>query len=285
MTPLAALAVAGCLAIGSDTDGVLVRDIAPAFASGAALPLETVVSLAPAPGVVRRFDLPELRRIAARLGLPEPAREVCVERRAAPPDPARILDAMRAALPEARIELIDYGRHPVPDGALEFPRAGLRRAGAAAAWTGFVRYGGRHRFALWARVKVSVAATRVIAISDLRPGRPIDAASVRIETRDEFPSPDPFPAALEEVAGRLPRRAIRAGTAIASSWLAASNAVARGDAVQVEVREGGATLQFTAQAQASGAVGQTIPVLNTMSKKRFQARVDAPGRVSVGGPR
>jgi flagella basal body P-ring formation protein FlgA len=278
MTPLAALTAAGCLAVGGGSDRILVRDIAPAFAEAEALPLDRVVGLAPAPGVIRRFDVAELRRIALRLDLPTPDREVCVERSAAPLDPARILAAMRTQLPDADIELLDYSRFPAPEGELEFLRAGLR----GGIWRGAVRYGGRHRMSVWARVKVSVAAVRVVASEDLRACRPIAAESLKLETRDGLPGPEPFPSSLDEVAGRVARRAIRAGTPILSSWLDTPKAVARGETVQVEVREGSAVLQLSAQAQSSGAVGQTIWVINPMSKKKFSARVDGKGHVSVG---
>ena len=275
MTPL--IALSACFAIGPAADEILVRDIAPAFANTDGVPLEARVALAPAPGVQRRFSLAELRRVALRLHLPEPEREVCVERRVAPLDPARLLAALRASFPDAPIELVDYTKGPVPEGELEFPRGGLR----GEIWRGAIRYGGRHRAPVWARVKISIAAPRVVALRDLRPGQPIDAAWLKLEMHDG----ESMPMTIEEVAGRVPRRAIRAGTAIRPAWLDEPKAVERGETVQVEVREGGALLQLNGQAQASGAVGQTIPVLNTMSKKRFQARVEAKGKVSVGGSR
>src|SRR4051794_40724785 len=113
MTPLGVVVVAGCLAVGADRDQIVATDLE--------LPSDAVVSLAPAPGIVRRVDVAELKRIAARLGLPAPEREVCVTRPVSPPDPARILEAMRSSLPGAKIELVDYGRFPVPEGTVEFP--------------------------------------------------------------------------------------------------------------------------------------------------------------------
>jgi flagella basal body P-ring formation protein FlgA len=55
-----------------------------------------------------------------------------------------------------------------------------------------------------------------------------------------------------------------------------------GDTVTVEVRNGGAHLELEAQAEGSGAVGETIPVRNPESHRRFLARVEGKGRVSVG---
>jgi flagella basal body P-ring formation protein FlgA len=276
MTPIGP--IAACIALAAASDEVTVRDLFGGSDS-------SVVALAPAPGVQRRFDLPELRRIAARFQLPEPGREVCVERPVASLDPTRLIEAMRAELPEARIEILDFSRQPAPHGELQFPRAGLRPIAGAAMWNGWIRYGGRHRFSVWARVKVTTSAARVVAAADLPAGRPIDAAALRVETREEFPPPETLPSKLDEVAGRVPRRTIRAGTAIDPRWLDPAKAVARGDTVQVEVREGGALLQIAGQAQASGMVGQTILVLNPMSNKRFPARIEAPGRVSAGGSR
>src|SRR4051812_14282589 len=135
MTPLTPLALAACLAIAPAADQILLRDIAAAFENFAGLPPDTIIALAPAPGVERRFDISELRRMASRLHLAEPEREVCVNRPVAPIERARMLDAMRAQLPSARIELLDFSRQPAPEGVLEFPRNGLRPAPGGALWT------------------------------------------------------------------------------------------------------------------------------------------------------
>lgn len=277
---LAAISVAGCLAVGSSSDQILLRDLAPAFPAGTDLPAAPV-ALAPAPAAERRFDLVELQRIAARLGLPAPEREICVTRPAAPIDPARLIEAMRAALPGARIELLDYSRYPAPEGTIEFSPAALRPASAGALWTGAVRYGGAHRAVIWARVNVSVAARRVVATAPIRAGAIIDASVLRVATREEFPSAEPMPSDVGQVAGMVARRPIRAGDTIRGSWLAPRKAVTRGDTVEVEVRSGGALLRLPGQALASGGTGQTILVLNPTSNRRFAARIEGVGRVAV----
>jgi len=276
---LAALALAGCLAVDPAADQILLSDLSSIFPAEVVLPGESV-GFAPAPGVERRFEIAELRRIAARFHLPDPEREVCVSRPAAPPDAARILEALRAALPGATIEVLDYSRYPVPDGPLEFALAGLR----GATWSGAVRYGGRHRAPVWARVRVTISATRVIATRNLPAGARIDAADLRVETRDETPSPEAMPSDPADVAGMIPRRSIRAGETVRASWLGPAKAVARGETVDVEVRAGGALLRLPGQALTSGTVGQTILVRNPESNRRFQARIEAPGKVTVGKP-
>src|SRR4051812_43895442 len=115
MTTLVSLTAAACLAIGSGTDHITLRDLAPAFSSVESAP-DRPVALAPAPGVTRTFGLPELRRLAATLGLrEEPKTELCFERPTAPLERARILDAMHRQLPDAEIEILDYSRQPVPE--------------------------------------------------------------------------------------------------------------------------------------------------------------------------
>jgi flagella basal body P-ring formation protein FlgA len=282
MTPLPTLALAACIAIGPASDQVVVRDLAPAFESSAAPLPDSAIALAPAPGIERRFEFAELRRIAVRFNLGDPVREVCVCRPVAPLDPARVMDAMRTQLPVARIELLDSSRQMVPEGVLEFPLSGLRQAAAGAFWSGSLQYGGRHHVSVWARVDVLVSSPRVVAVENLSPGRPIDGAALRVETRDEFPSTETSPVSIEEVAGKILRRPVAAGTSIRSVWLESPKAVLRGENVEIESREGAALVQAPGQAQGSGAIGETIFVLNATSKKRFPARITAKGKVAVG---
>jgi flagella basal body P-ring formation protein FlgA len=231
---------------------------------------------------VRVFRLPELRALAARFRLSEtPRGDICAVRPVAPLDPAALLEAMKGALPQARIELTEYSREPVPSGSLEFSPASLRGTRESAVWTGYVRYAGARRFSIWARVKIAVTAARVLAIGDLRPGQSISPGDVMPAERDEFPSHEPYAAIVDEVVGRIPAVLIRAGSAIRTDRLSAAKDVLRGDTVSVEVRTGATTLKLQAQAEASGAVGETIPVRNPASNKRFRARVEGKGQVAV----
>jgi len=58
-------------------------------------------------------------------------------------------------------------------------------------------------------------------------------------------------------------------------------AVARGDTVRVAVRNGAAHLELDAKAEAAGVPGSLIPVRNLISNRRFRARVEGEGKVSV----
>lgn len=286
MMPLALFALSGCLAVNSASGSIRAGDLAPAFSALAGVPADTAVGLAPAPGVTRVFHFPELRMLAARFHLDgPPAEEICVTRPVFPPDPDRLREAMRRALPDARIELVDYSRQPAPEGELEFPLTGLRaaRSGAenAVLWVGDVRYAGSRRFGVWARAKVIVRVTRVLAAADLRRGKAVAADEVQVVERDEPFTAEAFAASLSDVIGRWPRLAIRAGSAIRPAELEAAKDVVRGDTVQVEVRNGEASLKLEAQAESSGAAGETILVRNPESHKCFRARVEGKGVVSV----
>jgi flagella basal body P-ring formation protein FlgA len=274
--------LAGCLALHTASDQITAGDLAPEFPALETVPLDTPLALAPSPGVSRVMHLAELEKIAARLQVAAPHREICVQRAVAPPEPARLLAAMQAVLPEGHVQILDFSRRPVPEGDLEFPLAGLREGPVGSFWNGTIRYAGNRQFPIWARVAVSVKLPRVVAAADLQPGREITRDLVRDETRDAFPSAAGFPQSAGQVVGKSARIFIRSGAIIRSEQLEASKDVRIGETVRVDVWSGGAHLKLEARAEASGALGQMIPVRNPDSQKRFLARVEGKGRVSIG---
>jgi flagella basal body P-ring formation protein FlgA len=281
MISLPLLTLAGCLTVTAGSDRILMRDLAAALPSLAGVTPDAPVALAPAPGVRRIFRVAELERVYARLHLAAaPEREVCFERAMAAPEQARLLLAMQRELPQAAIEILDYSRFPVPDGDLEFPLSGLRSSPQESYWAGSVRYAGNRRFVLWARVKIAVSTSRVVATEDLKPGVLLDANRIRIETHDGLPEAG-YLTSIEDTAGKRLRRMVRSGTALRADWLEPAYEIARGDTVDVEVRCGAAALKLEGRAEASGAIGQTISVFNPLSHRRFSARVQGKGRVMV----
>lgn len=282
MVPLP-VALAACLSVSAVSDHVRAGDLAPASEAFAGLDPETVIGLAPAPGVRRVFSMAELGRLATRLGArPAPATELCVERKTAPLDPARLLAALQAAAPDAELRLLDFSRAPAPVGELTFPTSGVRRApGGAYFWNGWVRYAGGRHFAIWVKIAAHKPATVVVAASDLKPGRAIEAAQLRLETRDD-PFASRFVKAVGQAIGKWPRRLVRAGAAVESAWFAPAPEVSRGDAVRVEVWSGAAHLELEARAEGAAAAGQPVRVWNPSTRKRFVAKAESKGRVSIG---
>ena len=295
MMPLAAYALAGCLAVGASSDRIQAGDLAAGFPEWATVPALTPLGLAPAPGVQRVFRVLELRRLAERWSLSVvPDREICVTRPVAVLTAARLLAAMQDAiqndvqtdvqnavhkeLTEAHIDLLDFSRQPAPEGTLVFPVSGLRQGLTGGYWNGYVAYGGSHRFTLWARVKVTVARARVVAVEDLKPGAALESAQLRVETREEVPATG-LVSAVEEVAGKVLRRSVARGTALRAEWLEPAKVVLRGETVRVEAVRGGARLELECVAEGSGAIGDIVPILNPVSQRRFPARVESKGRV------
>jgi len=282
MTPLAAFALAGCLAVGAGSDHVTARDLVPAFPGVDASAFSTPMALAPAPGAQRVWRGAELLQLASRLHVPSPdLRELCVERPVAVLEPAPLLEAMRRSLPNAAIDILDFSRTPAPQGEMEFPIAGLHKTPSSALWTGSIHYAANRRFAIWAKVSVRTSASRVIAAAALPAGRPVSAADLRVESREDFPDAE-FLTTIEVAAGRVLRRPVPAGTPLRAQWLDPPSDVSRCEVVHVDVWSGGAHLELDAESQASAAIGQTVPLINPISKKRFLARVEAKGRAIVG---
>jgi flagella basal body P-ring formation protein FlgA len=282
MMLLAALAMAKCLAVDSASDYITAADLASALTGLSTIPADTVIAPAPAPGVRRVFPLAELRALAQRFQIAAaPLQELCIERRVAPLSPRSLIAAMQRTFPQARISILECSRQSAPEGEIEFPRAQLRTGPLGTIWSGFVRYAAHRRFNIWARVNVSVTVDRVLAVNDLHPGRPISPAEVSVASLQTVPSPEGFASNPEQVVGRIPRLLIRSGSSIRTAQLESPKEITRGDRVVVRVREGAAVLEFEAEAEGSGSSGQTIPIRNMDSGKRFRARVEAPGRVSV----
>jgi flagella basal body P-ring formation protein FlgA len=278
---LAPFALASCLTLPPQAANVTAADL---HLDG--VPPETVLSFAPAPGVQRIFQLPELRRIAARFPAAKvPENDICVQRAMFPLNQAKLLEAMQNEIPGAKIEITEFSKQLAPEGKVEFRRTGLRNSTAlAATWFGSVLYAPNRQFTIWAKVVVTVHVPRVVALVDLPAGKPIAPTQIELQTHDEFPSIQPLAETAEEAIARYPRTLIRKGTAIRRDALEAPKDVRQGDIVEVEVMSGGAHLKFEARAENSGAIGETIAIQNPVSSKRFQAKIDAKGKVSVQAP-
>lgn len=290
MMALAVWAAAACVAV--EGDRILAGDLAAAAPWFAAMAPDTEVGYSPAPGARRTFPAAELARLTARHGAsvgPRAARElqeICVERVMEELAPETLLAAIGKAVAEAeaKIELVDWSRYPVPRGTLEFPRggiSGLRDRHAPFLWRGCVKYGAGRRFAIWARVRVTVRVNRVIAREPLPAGQPIRPEQLRVETSDVFPFAAPPASRLADVAGRVPRRSIAAGAAVLPGFLDAPREIHSGDVVAVAVSSGAARLTFEGRAEAGGRRGELILVRDPRTGKAFRARVESAGKVAV----
>jgi flagellar basal body P-ring formation protein FlgA len=81
--------------------------------------------------------------------------------------------------------------------------------------------------------------------------------------------------------GLAARHALRPGQPLAVADLMKPEIVARGDAVTMVFQAPGIMLTLRGQAQDSGALGDSIGVLNLETKRIVQGVISGPGRVSV----
>jgi flagella basal body P-ring formation protein FlgA len=142
-----------------------------------------------------------------------------------------------------------------------------------------VKYADTRRAPIWARVSILVRYTAVIANKDLPMNGVVDSAQVRIETRTGPLAREKAASRIEEVNGRLLKRAVSAGAPIPLASLTDVPAVRRGDSVQVDVESGAAHLRLAAVAETSASEGDMIELRNPLSGKTFRGRLDHGPRV------
>ncbi len=288
---LAIHSTSGCVPVSGER--LLARDLAAAAPALAALPPEADLGYAPAPGARRLVSRQELARLLERHGVRgEIPAGLCVERGSQTLTRESVEAALRAALakepqagmPVPRLEVLEFSRYPVPTGELEFTRAGLPaapRSGSAVIWRGHVRYGDNRSLPVWARVKLAVSGEGMIAAGSLSAGRPIEAHQVRRGSVEWFPLSEAPAAEAGLLVGRIPRRAIPAGTAILPSALQPAPEVGRGETVTVEVSSGAAQLRLQARAESSGSAGDAVLLRNPSTGRTFSGRVEGVGKVTV----
>jgi flagella basal body P-ring formation protein FlgA len=252
-----------------------------------ALPPDTELGYSPVPGARRVLRPNDLARLGARFGLDVTAdAEVCFEWPLEPLNPAAVRSAMEEALamPQAEIEVVEVSNFPVPSGEIRFDTTSLQkpphgRPDTPLMWRGRIEYGGGREFDIWARVRISMPMTRVLALVPIRAGTQIRPGDVSAEEYRGFPLDQNGVVEEDEVIGYVTRRSVRAGEPVLRHYLDKPIEVARGDLVEVRVRNGAALIKTDGKAQASGRRGEVVTVRNTRSGRDFQATVAGPGTV------
>jgi flagella basal body P-ring formation protein FlgA len=137
---------------------------------------------------------------------------------------------------------------------------------------------------IWARVTVQRKYVAVVAAKDLPLNEPIDPSSLRMQPVTVPIDSDRLALRIEDVLGRVPRKAVRAGETIPIAILNLPPTVHRGDAVRVEVRSGSARLVFDAVAQGPACEGDMVELRNPTNGKTFRARLEDSGRAVIVVP-
>jgi flagella basal body P-ring formation protein FlgA len=280
---LLSLAPLGLACHAVESEHITGRDLASASPTFAALDPDLEIAATPLPGVPRLFHSAELTRLADTHGITAasaPIAEVCFERAVEPLTADQLLPVLRGALAidDARIVIEDFSRAGVPKGTLEFTRAGLSPAGL---WRGQLVYAEARSVPVWVRVQISVDRAWVEAAEPLPAGKPIVRTQLIARKGPRFPfGPSPLDS-IDLAAGREPIRAIKPGEPIFASLLISPREVGRGDQIHVVVLSGETRIEFQAEAETSGRLGELVMVRNPDNGRHFQARVEGKDEVLI----
>ncbi len=269
-----------CQAIESDR--IFGKDIAAASPLFAAMEPNLEIGSAPLAGVQRVFRPDELVRLAKQhaIELASPVTAICFERATEPLTAEQLLPILRTALAidAAKIEILDFSHLGVPRGTFEFTHPGLASNGL---WRGRLLYDQGRSLPIWVKTHITVERSWIEPIELLATGKPILASQIILKTGPRFPFDPIGLESLELVAGRRPMRTLQPGTLIQSTMLTVVHDIERGDVISVQVRSGGAILDFDATADSSGRAGEFIMVKNPENGRTFQARIQDKGHVLV----
>ena len=97
-----------------------------------------------------------------------------------------------------------------------------------------------------------------------------------------FAVPADAPADAARIIGKVARRPLRAGVAVSAQDVAASQLIKRDDMVEIAYRDDGINLVLQGRAMTSASAGEPVTVMNTASKKVFQAIAVGPDQAIVG---
>jgi flagella basal body P-ring formation protein FlgA len=274
------IAVAGCIPITGNR--ILGSDLALADARFSRLPASMTIGFSPAPGARRIYTSLELERLARANGIQAANPEaICFELPMIHVGEELAAAAMRRSIPpEANLKIRELANFDVPAGLLEFPIEGLEPPALAnhgvQLWRGHVKYAETRQLSFWARVEVTVQFQAVVAGADLPQNAPISASSLRIETHTGPLEREQPATRIEDVQGRVPRRALKAGSVIPIAILVEAPAVRKGDPVAVEIQSGTARIRFEAIAESDARDGDMVALRNPINGKCFRAKLD-PG--------
>ena len=261
------------------------RDLALVVPALAALPPDSQLGLAPAPGGHRVFGISELKRIASLHHIQADISEAtCFAWETAVPDRKRVLSAMEKTLDSRspKIEILDQSLIGAPEGEIVFPLTGLvAGSDKPVIWRGFVLYGEKHQFPIWARVLVTVKEQHLVTTADLHCDDLIRSDQLKMESYEGPVRREKFLLDASQVEGMLVRRPVASGSTLTDDMLDPPREVQRGEVVTAVVETGAARLEVQGVAENDGRRGQIISVKNQRSGRSFQARVEEKGTVTV----
>ena len=143
-----------------------------------------------------------------------------------------------------------------------------------------IKVDGKVRKNLSVAGKLEVITPVAVAKAPLDKGVLLDPSQFIIDQRD-ISSLDAPVANPAELAGQRLTRPLKAGEPLTRRAAEPPPVIHRGEVVKMVIRQGGLLLTAAGIAQADGAMGQTIRVENSNSKKIVRGQVSGPGIVEV----
>jgi flagella basal body P-ring formation protein FlgA len=224
------------------------------------------------------------------------AREVVVQAACTVLQPQELLDVaepvLRAAIDleqqDVEYELaVPLKPQRVPPGRRAFEVKPALRGGQLQRASAIVELGFWVDGELWETLPVQFRLRRygqvLITTGAVRRGTPLDASNVEDRRVESAQISSAFLNRIEAVAGKVAARDLRSGERLTLAALADPAVVCRGDQVALVSSRGSIRIATKGIAQADGAVGARIAVMNVTSGKLVQAVVEGPGVVSVAG--
>jgi len=133
------------------------------------------------------------------------------------------------------------------------------------------------------RADVQIFRRTVVTTRDIDRGEVIFASDLRERRAFDRPDGARAPTRIEDVAGMIAKKRLVSGTVVIEHHLKPAVYVKRGDIVTLYCLRGGIEIRTTMRAKEDGVMGQTIEIQRPGSRESVFARVDAPGRVIIGG--
>lgn len=289
---LLAIRPAFCDCVQLNGEEIRARDLASRVEAFTAADPDTILGLAPAPGVRRLLSMRDLLSAAHRTGVSDkdlPTSGVCFERSVRELTDQELTLAMAGAFPDTpvRITIVDHSRYGVPAGSVAFQLTGLNmppllHPDAPVLWRGRVIYSRTRSMEIWATVLISATMLSCRAVTDIPPGKPVAADQIRIARLPHFPLRRT--GVIEDagsIVGRVTRRPIRAGQEIVVQDLEEAREIRAGDLVRVLAVSGNARISLDALATSGGRKGEAIMLKNPTTHACFRATVAGRDRAVV----
>jgi flagella basal body P-ring formation protein FlgA len=118
-------------------------------------------------------------------------------------------------------------------------------------------------------------------VRSLQPGEVVQAEDL-VWSKGAATVPIEAPRAPAAIIGQAVRRPLHAGDAVSQTDVAPALVIRKDDVIQVVYQVDGMKLTLQGKAQSGAAIGQSVSVINPVSKKVIEAVASGPGQALIG---